>query len=339
MYFAIYSIGCRYRYGQLCDPSTPPGLIPGADYRLLLSTRGWPIYAGQKCTHHALVDNMHLYSPCTCRHHAPVLMMHLQAPHISTHHVPAFTIHWHLSCTCTRHAPAPTMHLHSLYVDGNRQAPALTMRLHCLLILRARCPLVRYTLVTSLATILATSATVCEGSYRIVHVSSPFYNLDADWLERSPLILNVLGSKRCLRAGFFNKSLCSPSRKGIPDSLELGLKAGRRRSYLSYTVAVGSLTATSRWPFMAMGQPLLSWSIGISESSWDWRLFFLGGATRLFGTSWTVYKAAHVTSQGKIPWNTLTWSGIELGPQGGQTVSYPTELSWLLRYCEPRVNK
>ena len=33
-------------------------------------------------------------------------------------------------------------------------------------------------------------------------------------------------------------------------------------------------------------------------------------------------------SQGKIPWNTPPWLGIEPGPQGGQTVSYPTELSW-----------
>jgi len=34
-------------------------------------------------------------------------------------------------------------------------------------------------------------------------------------------------------------------------------------------------------------------------------------------------------SQGKIPWNTPPWLGIEPGPRGGQTVSYPTELSWL----------
>ena len=34
-------------------------------------------------------------------------------------------------------------------------------------------------------------------------------------------------------------------------------------------------------------------------------------------------------SQGKISWNTPPWLGIELGPWGGQTVSYPTELSWL----------
>jgi len=35
-------------------------------------------------------------------------------------------------------------------------------------------------------------------------------------------------------------------------------------------------------------------------------------------------------SQGKIPWNTPPWLGIEPGPRGGQTVSYPTELSWLI---------
>ena len=34
-------------------------------------------------------------------------------------------------------------------------------------------------------------------------------------------------------------------------------------------------------------------------------------------------------SQGKIFWNTPPWLGIEPGPRGGQTVSYPTELSWL----------
>jgi len=33
-------------------------------------------------------------------------------------------------------------------------------------------------------------------------------------------------------------------------------------------------------------------------------------------------------SQGKILWNTPPWLGIEPGPQGGQTVSYPAELSW-----------
>jgi len=36
-------------------------------------------------------------------------------------------------------------------------------------------------------------------------------------------------------------------------------------------------------------------------------------------------------SQGKIPWNAPPWLGIEPGPRGGQTVSYPTELSWLTR--------
>ena len=36
-----------------------------------------------------------------------------------------------------------------------------------------------------------------------------------------------------------------------------------------------------------------------------------------------------VISQGKIPWNTPPWLGIEPRPQGGQTVSYSTELSWL----------
>jgi len=35
-------------------------------------------------------------------------------------------------------------------------------------------------------------------------------------------------------------------------------------------------------------------------------------------------------SQGKIPLNTPPWLGIEPGPRGGQTVSYPTELFLLL---------
>jgi len=36
-----------------------------------------------------------------------------------------------------------------------------------------------------------------------------------------------------------------------------------------------------------------------------------------------------VISQRKTPWNTPPWLGIEPGPRGRQTVSYPTELSWL----------
>jgi len=41
---------------------------------------------------------------------------------------------------------------------------------------------------------------------------------------------------------------------------------------------------------------------------------------------WTGWQG--VISQTKIPWNTPPWLGIEPGLQGGQTVSYPTELSW-----------
>jgi len=61
-------------------------------------------------------------------------------------------------------------------------------------------------------------------------------------------------------------------------------------------------------------------------------MIFIRGchSTPLSGTPWTVYKAAHVISQGKIPWNTPPWSRIEPGPWGGQTVSYPSELSWPL---------
>jgi len=34
-----------------------------------------------------------------------------------------------------------------------------------------------------------------------------------------------------------------------------------------------------------------------------------------------------VISHGKIPCRTPLWLGIQPGPQGGQAVSYPTELS------------
>jgi len=37
---------------------------------------------------------------------------------------------------------------------------------------------------------------------------------------------------------------------------------------------------------------------------------------------------------GKIPWNIPPWLGIEPGPRGGQTVSYPTDLTWLTHVIE-----
>ena len=48
---------------------------------------------------------------------------------------------------------------------------------------------------------------------------------------------------------------------------------------------------------------------------------------------------AECDQPGKIPWNTPPWLGIEPGPRGGQTVSYPTELSWLTGYKRKRLNK
>ena len=42
-----------------------------------------------------------------------------------------------------------------------------------------------------------------------------------------------------------------------------------------------------------------------------------------------------VISQRKIPWNTPPWLGIEPGLQGGQTVSYSSELSWLTWWTYP----
>jgi len=52
----------------------------------------------------------------------------------------------------------------------------------------------------------------------------------------------------------------------------------------------------------------------------DWAIFCHTGSGRVGRES--------VISQRKIPWNTPPWLGIEPGPRGGQTVSYPTELSW-----------
>ena len=47
---------------------------------------------------------------------------------------------------------------------------------------------------------------------------------------------------------------------------------------------------------------------------------FQGGAISLCDTPWTMYKEAHVISQGKIPWNTLPWLGIEPEPQGDTSI-------------------
>jgi len=87
-----------------------------------------------------------------------------------------------------------------------------------------------------------------------------------------------------------------------------------------------------------------SWSLGISWSPWDWRLFSRGRHSALWSSLNSV-RGSTCDQPGKIPWNTPPWSGIEPGPQegqtksypiglprprplGGQTVSYPTELSW-----------
>ena len=47
---------------------------------------------------------------------------------------------------------------------------------------------------------------------------------------------------------------------------------------------------------------------------------------------------AECDQSGKIPWNTPPWLGIEPGPRGGQTVSYPTELSWLTSQYSSSIN-
>jgi len=51
------------------------------------------------------------------------------------------------------------------------------------------------------------------------------------------------------------------------------------------------------------------------------------GRLRHFLPRWLSTGWPSVISQRKTPWNTLPGLGIEPGPQGGQTVSYPTELS------------
>ena len=74
----------------------------------------------------------------------------------------------------------------------------------------------------------------------------------------------------------------------------------------------------------------------------EWNLAFLLAVHRLCGAiegrlshflpRWLRTGWQSVISQGKIPWNTPPWLGIEPGPQEGQTVSYSTELSWHLHY-------
>ena len=56
---------------------------------------------------------------------------------------------------------------------------------------------------------------------------------------------------------------------------------------------------------------------------------FVEGRLSHFLPRWLRTGWQSVISQGKIPWNTPPCLGIEPGPQGGQTVSYSTELSWL----------
>jgi len=98
---------------------------------------------------------------------------------------------------------------------------------------------------------------------------------------------------------------------------------------LSHSLFEAGIPQYSRWIFCCFAVVLLlfcgrpCWSVGISWSSWDWRLFSNGGATPVLDTPWTV-------SQGKILRNTPPWSGIKPGPEEGQTVRYPTELSWLV---------
>jgi len=88
-------------------------------------------------------------------------------------------------------------------------------------------------------------------------------------------------------------------------------------------------TASIFFPFFF--QP--SWS-----SIHGWTLAFLltvhrlcgviGGRLSHFLPRWLRTGWQSVICQGNIPWNTPPWLGIESGPQGGQTVNYPTELSW-----------
>ena len=61
------------------------------------------------------------------------------------------------------------------------------------------------------------------------------------------------------------------------------------------------------------------------------KAFFQGGATPLFGTySLNCVQGSTCDQAGKnlLKYWVGNWLGIEPGPQGEQTVSYPAELSW-----------
>jgi len=99
--------------------------------------------------------------------------------------------------------------------------------------------------------------------------------------------------------------------------------------------------------YLQLGSILWSlWSLFINQPSSvrGWISAFLLAVHRLccviegrlghFLPRWLRTGWRSAISQGKIPWNTLPWLGIEPGQRGGQTVSYPTELSWSLMLTE-----
>jgi len=81
--------------------------------------------------------------------------------------------------------------------------------------------------------------------------------------------------------------------------------------------------------FFLLNMAAISW---VADSPL-WRMFsrfvfaLVGPASSSSNT--VASTADHSDQPGKIPWNTPPWLGIDPGPRGGQTVSYPTELSWL----------
>jgi len=89
-----------------------------------------------------------------------------------------------------------------------------------------------------------------------------------------------------------------------------------------YSVYLYFFLSAIIYPWMAIGLPPRCPQVVWCH--WVERSHFLSRRLRI---GWQ-----RVISQGKIPWNTPPWLGAEPGPQGGQIVSYCTELSWLALY-------
>jgi len=90
---------------------------------------------------------------------------------------------------------------------------------------------------------------------------------------------------------------------------------------------------TSRWLlFFYQPSSVHGWTLAFLLAVHRW-CGVVEGRLSHFLPHWLRMGWQSAISQGKIPWNTPPWLGIEPGPRGGQTVSYPTELSWLNWLC------